>query len=260
MDTVLSAPEPKASTDTLKPEKPLFQQISDQIWSDILAQNTAQHRPLPSERDVADQYGVSRMTARRALEALELKGLVYSTNRKGRFVSPKRFTYDISRGYNFFQDAKERGVELEIEVLESKESEATEWVAQTLGVSAGELIYQYTRLFKSEGHAIFIETEYLLAKQFPDFLENDLHQSTTRIFETKYATFGRTGDIVIRMRSVEENEARWLGLTDSQPSIELQQVISDQNGTPFCFGKLLWRGELTEFTAHTVVNRDDLIT
>lgn len=256
MDTVLSAPEVNLSTDTKKSKKPLFQQVSDHIWSDILAKQTTQHLPLPSERDVAAHYGVSRMTARRALEALELKGLVYSEHRKGRFVSPPRFKYDLSRGYNFFHDAQARGSELNIEVLASTETTADEQVAQKLGVAIGEPIFEYQRLFRSAGHAIFVETECLVAARFPRFLENDLDQSTTHIFEHQYATFARSGDIVISMRGVDEHEARWLGLTDSQSAVELRQVISDQHGTPFCYGRLLWRGELTEFTAKTVVDQN----
>ncbi len=256
MNTALSEPEALASSDTKKSVKPLFQQVSDHIWSDIMAKNSAQHVALPSERDVAEHYGVSRMTARRALEALELKGLVYSEHRKGRFVSPPRFKYDLSRGYHFFQDAQERGADLDISVVSQAATSADEHVARKLGIENGEPIFEYTRLFRSAHHAIFVETEYLVASRFPGFLENDLNQSTTHIFENQYETYAETGDIVISMRSVEQHEARWLGLTESQSAVELQQVISDKNGVPFCYGRLLWRGELTEFTARTVVNQD----
>jgi len=260
MDTVLSGPKAVAFADTKNLSKPLFQQVSDHIWSDIASAKLTAHTPLPSERDVAEQYGVSRVTARRALEWLEQKGLVYSSNRIGRFISPKRFKYDISRGYNFFLDAKARGVQLTIEVLEKKKKLATDEVATKLNIPVSEPIFEYTRIFKSKGHPIFIETEHLVAARFPGFLENDLNQSTTRLFETKYKTFAQTGDIVIRMRSIDAREASWLGIPDGQSSIELKQVISDQSGTPFCYGKLLWRGELTEFVAQTVVARDAAIT
>jgi len=240
MDTVLSGPKAVAFADTKNLSKPLFQQVSDHIWSDIASAKLTAHTPLPSERDVAEQYGVSRVTARRALEWLEQKGLVYSSNRKGR--------------------SKARGVQLTIEVLEKKKKLATDEVATKLNIPVSEPIFEYTRIFKSKGHPIFIETEHLIAARFPRFLENDLNQSTTRLFETKYKTFAQTGDIVICMRSIEAHEAAWLGIPDGQSSIELKQVISDQDGTPFCYGRLLWRGELTEFVAQTVVARDAAIT
>ena len=206
MDTALSGPEANASSDTKKHDRPLFQRISDLIWSELISADVIDHAPLPSERDVADRYGVSRMTARQALEALELKGLVYSANRKGRFISPKRFAYDISRGYNFFLDAKARGVQLDIQLIDSKTSLATESIAQKLDIAVADPIFEYTRLFSSDGHAIFLETEYLVAERFPGFLENDLTQSTTHLFETKYQTFAHTGDILIRMRSIENTK------------------------------------------------------
>ncbi len=94
-------------------EAPMFRQIVDALRQQIVDRALPEHAPLPSKRVVAEQFNVSRMTSRRALEVLELEGLAYSEQRRGRFVSPPRLTYDISRMISFSADALATGIELE---------------------------------------------------------------------------------------------------------------------------------------------------
>ncbi|MFT5631081.1 MAG: GntR family transcriptional regulator [Gammaproteobacteria bacterium] len=233
---------------------PRFRQIFDILRNEITTGNLPEHTALPSERVVAEQHGVSRMTARRALEALDAEGLSYSEDRRGRFVSPQRLTYDISQMVSFAADAQANGVELEIEVIEAGPAVADSKMACDLSVSVGEPLHAYTRLFKIRGHAIFIETEYVIAAQFPDLLRHDLRQSTTQLLDQHYDTCAHTGDIVIRMRGVRADEAQLLGLAQNHAGIELEQVIRDTGGVPFCIGRQIWRGELAEFSARAIVN------
>lgn len=241
---------------TRKPNNgvPRFRQIFDILRSEITIGNQPEHTALPSERVVAERHGVSRMTARRALEALEAEGLSYSEDRRGRFVSPQRLTYDITQMVSFSADAQANGVELEIEVIEAGPDVADNKMAKDLSVSVGEPLHAYTRLFKIRGHAIFIETEFVIAAKFPDLLRHDLRQSTTQLLNQHYDTRAHTGDIVIRMRGVRANEAMLLGLAQNHAGIELEQVIRDTGGVPFCIGRQIWRGELAEFSARAIVN------
>ena len=98
-------------------EAPRFRQIVDVLRHEIVTGTLSEHEALPSERVIAEQHDVSRMTARRALETLELEGLAYNEQRRGRFVSPPRLTYDISRMVSFAADAQARGIDGAFEVF-----------------------------------------------------------------------------------------------------------------------------------------------
>ncbi|MGB3177698.1 MAG: GntR family transcriptional regulator [Albidovulum sp.] len=233
---------------------PRFRQIVDALRQAIAEGTLCAHAALPSERVVAELHGVSRMTARRALEAMEAEGLAYNEQRKGRFVSPPRLKYDISKMVSFVADAQSDGTELEIEVISKGKTKASRQLAAALSVPAGDALFEYTRLFRIQGHATFIETEYAIASRFPDLLTHDLCQSTTRLLERHYQATAKTGDIMIRMRAVRTEEARLLGLAPHHAAIELEQVIRDAKGSPFCFGRQVWRGELAVFSATAVVN------
>lgn len=154
---------------------------------------------------------------------------------------------------SFAADAQARGDSLEIEVVSQDVAPAEGRVARALEVEEGAELFRYVRLFRTEGHAAFLETEYVIASRFPGFLTLDLRQSTTRLIEQHYGTRARTGDITIRMRAAQPDEAELLGLAPNFPGIALEQVIRDSEGRAFCFGAQIWRGEMAEFSAQAIV-------
>ncbi len=248
--------EGRLRTDTNSPTRPRFLQIADNIRAQITSGGLAEHDILPSERALSDRYGVSRVTGRRALQALETEGLVYNADRRGRFVSPKRLRYNVSNMVSFLASAQANDLDLEIKVIQAAEHIAKNEILTTLELSEYSRVIEYTRLFHSGGHPIFIETEYLVADRFPNFLEKDLRQSTSQTLEKSYGTSANTGNIIIRMRGVKANEAKLLNIALSHAIIELEQVIYDDAGTPFCFGRQVWRGEMAEFSALAIVSQN----
>ena len=244
----MAAPEPQNGL-------PRFQQIIDYIRVQIREGVLQEHTALPSERSIGEQFNVSRMTARRALVALETEGLAYSSGRRGRFVSPPRFKYDIGRMFSLSAHAQHKEIDLKIKLVSAGETNADQTMASALGVKVGEKLFCYTRLFSIKDHPTFIETEHIIANRFPGFMENDLEQSTSVLLEQQYGTFTYTGDVVIRMRTLRSEEAVLLGLATYQAGIELEQISRDQNGKPFCFDRQIWRGELAEFSARAVVRQ-----
>lgn len=154
---------------------------------------------------------------------------------------------------SFVAEADSRGLALEIEVIRAVKTQADATLAAHLGLEPGAEVFAYTRLFRNNGHPIFVETEYVNARRCPGFLENDLNQSTTRLLETRYDLSAHTGDIAILMRAASAEETALLGLARSSAGIELTQVIRDRSGRAFCFGRQFWRGEAARFSARAIV-------
>ncbi len=67
--------------------KPLYVQLADIITSKISSGELAPDRPIPSENHLAEQYGVARLTARRAAQELRERGLIVTVRGKGSFVA-----------------------------------------------------------------------------------------------------------------------------------------------------------------------------
>jgi len=233
---------------------PRFRQIVDHLRREIIGRRLPEHAALPSERAVAEIHNVSRMTARRALEAIEVEGLAYSEKRRGRFVSPRRLDYNVNSMANFMTDAAADGIELEVEIIERMQSPADKRLTEMLSIPAGEMPVATTRRFLDKGHAIFLETEYITAAE-RDRLLGPQETASPEPPDQRISPLGHSADIVVRMCAVQPGEAALLGLAPHQAGIEQEQVIRDENGTAFCFSRQIWRGELAQFSAQAIVNR-----
>lgn len=66
--------------------RPLYVQLADVIAEKIASGDLVPDRPIPSENHLADEYGVARLTARRAAQELRERGLIVTVRGKGSFV------------------------------------------------------------------------------------------------------------------------------------------------------------------------------
>ncbi|MFI8915600.1 GntR family transcriptional regulator [Streptomyces sp. NPDC053513] len=73
--------DPKSAT-------PLYIQLAEIISRQIASGALAPDRPIPSENRMAEEYGVARLTARRATQELRERGLVITVRGKGSYVTP----------------------------------------------------------------------------------------------------------------------------------------------------------------------------
>ena len=70
-------------------EKPIYEQITDQIKTLILKEDILEGEPLPSIRNLASQLKISVITTKRAYEELEKEGFIETIKGKGSFVAPQ---------------------------------------------------------------------------------------------------------------------------------------------------------------------------
>ena len=68
---------------------PVATQVARDIEADIRTGRLAPDTRLPSEIDLSQQFGVARMTVRRAVAQLRDKGLVVTVHGRGSFVAPR---------------------------------------------------------------------------------------------------------------------------------------------------------------------------
>jgi DNA-binding GntR family transcriptional regulator len=67
--------------------RPLWAQVAGDLRSDIRSGSLAPGARLPSENELAGQYGVSRVTIRHAIKTLSEEGLVEAVHGRGTFVT-----------------------------------------------------------------------------------------------------------------------------------------------------------------------------
>jgi DNA-binding GntR family transcriptional regulator len=68
---------------------PVYVQIADEIARRIDSGALPPHRPIPSESDMVQEFGVARSTIRHAVANLRGRGLVYTVPQRGTYVADK---------------------------------------------------------------------------------------------------------------------------------------------------------------------------
>jgi GntR family transcriptional regulator len=227
---------------------PIYLRVRDMLVAQIEKSELKPHAPLPSERVLAEQFEISRMTARRALAEVEKAGYAYRLGRKGRFVADQRLSYDVGKTLSFAARALRDSINLSIEVISASTENADTALANKLEVESGTLVHVYKRVFRVAGKTVLVERETALAEVFPDLLEQDLGQPSTLLHESRYGVIGSNARITFRCSRISP-EDRELFDDDCAPyGMEMESVIIDAQGKPFCCGHQIWSGELAEFT------------
>jgi GntR family transcriptional regulator len=135
---------------------PLFAQVRDSIKASIANGALLPGAKLPSEAEMEQMYGVSRVTVRQALSDLQKQSLIEKVNGKGSFVSkPKRSTSELGPLSGFYETMRRRGHVATglVSAIERVAADPTLAAALRVPLSAPLGMVTITRLVDGEIHA-----------------------------------------------------------------------------------------------------------
>ena len=155
--TLLSGVNPEAAT-------PLYIQIREHFQSRIQSGEYPEHTRLPSERQLAERFTVSRMTVTKAIKELEQQGWVYARKGKGTFVASRtKIDQTLETLTSFTEDMLTQGKRVSNRVIRMCIEEAERSVANELHVSPGTQLFVLERFRFANEKLISLEcTTYLM--------------------------------------------------------------------------------------------------
>jgi GntR family transcriptional regulator len=113
---------------------------------------------LPAQRDLADEFGVSIMTLRQAVQLLADEGLVGARHGLGTYVTP-RFAHDLGHLRSFGSDLARQGAQVTTRLLESAAVLPPDQVSARLG--SPDQVLRLRRLRLVAGRPVLLQTSYL---------------------------------------------------------------------------------------------------
>ncbi len=136
----------------LSPEdtSPLYQQLARQLTAGILAGTYRVDQALPSERVLCESLGVSRITARKAIEVLVDQGLVLRRHGSGNFIAP-RIEQPTSKLASFSEELRQRGYVPASQWITRETGTATPQEREALGLPRRAKVARLLRLRLADG-------------------------------------------------------------------------------------------------------------
>ena len=213
------------------------------------------HDKMPTERELAETFGVTRLTVRRALDQLGYEGRVYRTQGAGTFVSEPRIAKSVELT-SFSDDMRARGLAPGSQLAEIAEVPAGAEIGARLGISPRDAVTHIYRVRTADGEPMALERTHLPAQRLPglesaDLTDASLYELLERTWDVRVADADQWASVV----RLTTDEAAILQVDADQPALLFQRLTRDPVGAPIEYVRSLYRGD--RYEVHTRLERRD---
>lgn len=202
--------------------KPIYQSLKENIISEIkdLAANT----PISSERELAAEYKVSRMTVRRAIQELVTEGYLYTNKNKGTFVADEKL-----RKTNINEDILDTGDQYKVIHFNTREPNKS--VKEALEMSGIDSCIRLVRVNYKGDSPVSLDEIYINSK----YVNNNNLEPVS--FLEQYTE--SIGDKVTQQDFIPElvpvQYAKYLGVDINTPIIKIETTYLSVKGRPYIY-------------------------
>lgn len=223
--------------------------------------NSGEWKPgdiIPSERELGEQYGISRMTARQAITELVNEGLFYREQGKGTFVSRHKITQQLIHLTGFTEDIRARGQRPSTRVLAAQMQPADEHTAERLRIKPGQPVFCLQRLRLADGEPLALETSQLCFIGCEKLLEEDFAQNSLyHVMETRYGILLVEAEQEIEAGLFDAATARILNVPVNSAALFTRRVTYTERDQPIEFARAIYRGD--QYTYYTHMKREQFV-
>jgi GntR family transcriptional regulator len=231
---------------------PLYVQIAESISRRIQTGDLPVGERLPSERQLSDDLGVSRMTVRQALLALRDQGLIDGQPGRGNFIKAPKLEQPVDVLIGFSDNLAARGIKPGARLLSIESVLASRPIAEALKIPLGEPVYALRRLRLANESPAALELSYFPVRCCPGLEQHDLeNRSVYAILSEEY------GIRLVRARQSLEptvaraHEAKLLGITQGAPLMLVERTSYDGRQAAIEYAKDLYRGDCFRFVSNS---------
>lgn len=230
---------------------PIYFQIEQRVREKIEKKELKPGDLIPSEREFAEKYQISRMTVRQAINNLVNEGYLQRVRGKGTFVAVKKFEKNVQRLTGFSEDMRSRGLEPETQVLSFKVIEADSLIASRLNVEEKSKVYHIERLRLADKEPIAYEVFCMSADLVPDLTWEVAEKSIFKYVEEIGLSI-ISGTQELEAITANKREASILGIKIGAPILFIQQVSQLEDQQPLEYVKSYYRADRYKYKVEMV--------
>lgn len=223
---------------------PMYFQIQTQLLRMIRSGQLHSGDPLPSEEELSRVYGVSRMTARQALQSLKSQGFASRHKGRGTFVTQPKVEKDIAHLAGFTAEMREAGMKPTSRVLAAEIVPARAEIATRLAVELKTPTFRLHRLRLADGLPVAVEEIWLSLSRFPgiqklDFARFSLYQT----LRERYGIRLSKADEILEAHAAGKQEAELLEIAPRSSLLIISRTLWSVEGEPIEVARSAYRGD-----------------
>ncbi len=198
--------------------QPLYLQVKRHILDNIGSGKWGTSARVPSENDIVKSFGVSRMTANRALRELRDEGVLVRVAGVGSFVADSHAHAHPLEIRSIAEEIRRRGHAHRAKIVSLEKVRATPELAQDFGIAPrGDLYFSVIVHFENES-PIQLEDRYVLPKLAPDYLKVDFSATTPYDYLIKVAPL-QEAEHLLRAVMPDERTRKLLAMKRDEPCL-----------------------------------------
>jgi GntR family histidine utilization transcriptional repressor len=183
---------------------------------------------VPSENQLAAEFGVSRMTARRALLELMHEGWLVRSQGLGTFVADRKPALSMLEVRNIAEEIAARGHRYSNKVLRLEEIAATEAIAMYLEVHPRSPVFHSIIVHIDNDVPVQLEDRFTNPAVAPDYLEQDFARETPNAYLSRHAPIEAVEHVVEAVLPTAE-VARWLQIERAEACLQIRRRTWSQS-------------------------------
>ncbi len=225
--------------------EPLYLQIRNSLLQAIRDGHLKPDQRVPSERELSEMTGVSRMTVRQALQSLIAEGVLYTVPGKGTFVScgPK-IEQNLQRLSGFTEEVRAQGFTPGSRVLSVERIGADKQVAAALDLPPDTPVIRIARQRLVDDVPVAIEKAYLEAERFPGLESIDWEtHSLYQVLLTRYHIVLVQARQFIEAQEANRYVAELLGIERGKPILAMERVTYTTDNQPVEYVRSFYRAD-----------------
>jgi GntR family histidine utilization transcriptional repressor len=198
--------------------QPLYLQVKRHILENISSGKWARLARVPSENDIVKSFGVSRMTANRALRELRDEGVLVRVAGVGSFVADQHLHAHPLEVRSIATEIRARGHVHRADVISLERVRAVAQLAVDFGVAPRTELYCSLIVHYENDIAVQLEDRYVLARIAPDYLQVDFSRTTPSEYLADVAPL-QEAEHVLRAVMPDERTRRLLAMPGDEPCL-----------------------------------------
>ncbi|BBN82804.1 histidine utilization repressor [Pseudoalteromonas sp. A25] len=233
--------------------EPKFVQIKQHIIHNIRAGIWLENQRVPSENELAEQFRVSRMTARRAVSELTDAGILTRTQGLGTFVASFKSQSSLLEINSIADEVRQRNNQYSCTILSLESIAALAPIAIALGVEINSQVYRSVLLHNENDIPLQVEERFVNPALAPDYLQQDFDTLTPHDYLSKVAPLTEARHTVEAIMPSGE-VCEWLGLFNEEPCLQVIRRTWSSMGI-VSFARLISPGSKYRLGGHLTFKR-----